>query len=221
MPDGLSLEGAAALPMAGVTALQAVRDAGVSPGMDVLVNGASGGVGTFAVQIARSLGATVTGVCGPAHVEATARIGAANVLDHTRQDFTRQGERYDAVIDVAANRPIRHVRRSVKSGGVIVSVGFHSLRRLAGAGLASIPNSAAKRVVMLVADNTVAGDLVTLACLVEAGQVAPVIDGVYPFDHTPAAFAHIGRGHAGGKVVIRLGIADNARTNKTGSSTPT
>jgi NADPH:quinone reductase-like Zn-dependent oxidoreductase len=205
VPTGLSFEQAAALPMAGVTALTAVRDAaGVKEGMDVLVNGAAGGVGTFAVQIAEALGARVTGVCGADHSEMVWGIGAARAIDYTREDFTAAGEAYDAIIDVASNRRVPDLRRALRPGGVVASVGFGGTGHVVAVGLASARKRSPKRVVMVAADNKDGRLLRDLAALVESGRVAPVMDRSYGFDDAAEAFAYIERGHAAGKVVIRV-----------------
>ncbi|MDR2566599.1 MAG: NAD(P)-dependent alcohol dehydrogenase [Bifidobacteriaceae bacterium] len=205
-PANLSFEQAAALPMAGVTALAAVREVvGVKDGMDVLVNGAAGGVGTFAVQLAKALGARVTGVCGANHAELVRGIGADRVVDYAKEDFTAAGEAYDGIVDVAANRSVAELRRALKPGGVIASVGFGGVGHTAAVGLAAARKRAPKRVALVAADNKDGRLLRDLLALVEAGAVRPVIDRVYPFEQAAQAFAHIGRGHAGGKVVIRVG----------------
>jgi len=200
-PARLTFEQAAALPMAGVTALTAVRAANIHPGMNVLVNGAAGGVGTYAVQIAKAMGATVTAVCSAAHASIVTQIGAQRVIDYSRQDFTAQGNLYDAVIDVASTHPMREVRRVIKPGGVIASVGFGSLLRLVGVSLASRRQNTPIRVVMVSAD---IGLLPDLAALVTAGQVTTVVDRAFPLDQAAEAFAYIKQGHAGGKIIVRV-----------------
>jgi NADPH:quinone reductase-like Zn-dependent oxidoreductase len=202
-PAGLTFEQAAALPMAGGTALIAVRDSGqVKAGMNVLVNGAAGGVGTFAVQLAKALGAQVTGVCSASHVELVSGIGADQVIDYTSQDFTHQHESYDVIIDVAASRNITDMRRALKPGGVIVSVGFSNLRRLAGTALAMLNKKSSKRVVMLAADNWNSDHVRVLAEMTSQGKIHPVIDRSYPIDQVAAAFGYLEQGHAAGKVIV-------------------
>ncbi|MDR1214358.1 MAG: NAD(P)-dependent alcohol dehydrogenase [Propionibacteriaceae bacterium] len=205
MPDGLSFEQAASLPMAGGTALIAVRDiAQVQPGMAVLVHGAAGGVGSFAVQIAKALGGQVTGVCRTRHVDFVASLGVDEVIDSTREDFTAPGRTWDAVIDVAANRPIGQLREVVNPGGVVASVGFSSLRHLVGVSLAALGQKDSRRVVMVAADNTDNRYLHTLSDLVTTGQLRPVIDHVYSLDQTAQAFQHIEYGHPAGKIIVLL-----------------
>ncbi|MCL2467201.1 MAG: NAD(P)-dependent alcohol dehydrogenase [Micrococcales bacterium] len=205
VPAGLSFEQAAALPMAGVTALIAVRDvAKVAPGMDVLVNGAAGGVGTFAVQIAKAFGAQVTGVCATNHVEQTTRIGADLVVDYTTEDFVAQGERYDAVIDVAASRSVRDLRRVVRPGGVIAWVGAAGMRQIIGFSVAAARKKAPRRVVLVVADNTDPQHLRTLGTMVESGQIVPVMDRSYPMAQVADAFDYLSQGHAAGKITVRV-----------------
>jgi NADPH:quinone reductase-like Zn-dependent oxidoreductase len=204
-PARLSFEQAAALPMAGVTALVAVRDAAsVKEGMDVLVNGAAGGVGTFAVQIAKALGARVCGVCAANHAELVRRIGADRVIDYATEDFASSGETYDAIIDVASSRRVSDLRRALRSGGVIASVGFNGMRHLGAVELAAARKRAPKRVVMVAADNKEGRLLRDLVALVNSGHVAPVMDHSYAFEDAAEAFAHIERGHAAGKVAIRI-----------------
>jgi NADPH:quinone reductase-like Zn-dependent oxidoreductase len=202
-PAGLTFEQAAALPMAGGTALIAVRDSGrVEPGLDVMVNGAAGGVGTFAVQLAKAFGARVTGVCGGRHVELVSDLGADEVVDYNSQDFTRLPASYDVIIDVAASRGVRDLRRVLRPGGVIVSVGFSRMRRIAGFALAALNKKASKRVVMVAADNTDPDYLSALAEMAVQGQVRPVIDSRYRLDQAADAFRHLEQGHVDGKVMV-------------------
>jgi NADPH:quinone reductase-like Zn-dependent oxidoreductase len=204
-PEGLTFEQAAALPMAGGTALIAVRDSGrVKAGMKVLINGAAGGVGTFAVQIAKALGAQVTGVCSTNHVELVSGIGADQAIDYTSQDFTSQGESYDVIIDVAASRSVTDLRRALKPGGVIVSVGFSNLRHLAGVALAILNKKSNKRVAMLAADNWNSDHVRVLAEMTVQGQIQPVIDRSYPIDQTADAFRYLEQGHPAGKVIVLI-----------------
>jgi NADPH:quinone reductase-like Zn-dependent oxidoreductase len=206
IPAGLTFEQAAALPMAGGTALIAVRDCGaVAPGMNVLVNGASGGVGSFAVQIGRAFGARVTGVCATDHVSSVTSLGADAVIDYRTRDFTRAPETYDVIIDVAANRRVRDLKKALRPGGTIVSVGFSTMRRLVGFSVAARRKNARTRVVQLAADNWNSDHLRALASLVETGQVLPVIEREWDLDHVKEAFTHIETGHAGGKVILRIG----------------
>jgi len=208
-PENLSYEQAAAVPMAAITALIGLRDQGrLRPGQRVLVNGASGGVGTFAVQIARALGATVTGVCSAPNAGLVRSLGAAEVIDYTTTDFTRQDQRYDLLLDIAGGHRAQASRRALKPNGTLVAVGgppgrwlqpaAHVFAALALAPLVS------QRMVMAdtVRSTGHQHNLATLTGLIEDGQVSPVIDRSYPFADIPAAIRYQEQGHARGKVVI-------------------
>jgi NADPH:quinone reductase-like Zn-dependent oxidoreductase len=210
-PDNLSYEHAAAVPMAAVTALIGLRDKGrIQTGQKVLVNGASGGVGTFAVQIARALGATVTGVCSTQNMDLVRSLGADEVIDYRTQDFTRHGQRYDLLLDVAGSRPVSACRRVLTRKGTLVVVGGppgrwiqpagHALSTLAAAPLVS------QRIVMAdaVGCRQKQQILMTLTELIENGKVTAVIDRQYPFDQIPAAIRYQEQGHARGKVVVTV-----------------
>jgi NADPH:quinone reductase-like Zn-dependent oxidoreductase len=210
-PGNLSYEQAAAVPMAAVTALLGLRDQGrIQSGQTVLVNGASGGVGTFAVQIARALGATVTGVCSAQNMDLVRSLGADEVIDYRAQDFTRYGQRYDVLLDVAGSRPASACRRVLTRKGTLVIVGGRPGRWFQPAGHAfsalAVGQLMSQRVVM--ADVGGCRDkrqvLVTLSELIESGEVAPVIDRQYPFDQIPAAISYQEEGHARGKVVVTV-----------------
>lgn len=210
MPANLSHAQAATIPMAAVTASVSLR--GVEPGQRVLVNGASGGVGTFAVQLAKALGAQVDAVCSAANADLVRSLGAENVVDYRSEDFTRSGRRYDFVLDVAGGRSVFACRRVLERAGTFVAVGGPAGRWLQPAGhvfaaLAAGP-FARRRVVL--ADAVACRDkkavLGELAALVERGAVTPVIDRTYPFDDLPAAFAYQEAGHAKGKVAVTLGV---------------
>jgi NADPH:quinone reductase-like Zn-dependent oxidoreductase len=210
-PERLSYEQAAAVPMAAVTALLGLRDTGtVQPGQKVLVNGASGGVGTFAVQIARALGAKVVGVCGSRHADLVLSIGADEVIDYGAEDFTRHGQRYDLVLDVAGSRSVAACRRVLTPKGTFVIVGGPAGRWLQPAGhafaaLASAPLVSQK---ITVADAVGCAEkkqnLVTLTGLIDNRKVTPVIDRHYPFEEILAAIKYQEEGHAQGKVVVTL-----------------
>ncbi|MEV6443995.1 NAD(P)-dependent alcohol dehydrogenase [Amycolatopsis sp. NPDC051716] len=209
MPANLTYEQAAAMPMAAVTALVALR--GVAAGQRVLVNGASGGVGTFAVQLAKALGAEVYAVCSAANAEVARSLGAAHVFDYRAEDFTRSGRRYDVLLDIAGSRSLFACRRVLARDGTFVAVGGPAGRWVQPAGhvfaaLASGP-LARRRVVLTdaVAYPDKAAALVELAGLVERGAVTPVIDRSYPFDDLREAFAYQEAGHAKGKVVVTVG----------------
>jgi NADPH:quinone reductase-like Zn-dependent oxidoreductase len=211
MPKNLSYEQAAAVPMAAVTALLGLREAGrVQPGQRVLLNGASGGVGTFAVQLARALGAHVTGVCGTRNVDLVRSIGADAVIDYTTEDFTRNGRRYDLLLDNAGSRSLSACRRVLTPRGTFVVVGGPAGRWLQPAGHAF----AALAVGPLVSQRVALADavgctdkkrvLTTLTEFIEDGRVTPVIDRRYPFDEIPAAVRYQEAGHAPGKVVVTV-----------------
>ncbi len=209
MPAGLSFERAAAVPMAGVTALQGLRDKGqLKPGQRVLINGAAGGVGTFAVQIAKAFGAHVTAVCSTRNVDMVRSLGADQVIDYTREDFTRSGQRYDLILDVAASRSLSDCRRVLRSTGILVIVGAPDGRRMGpivARLLAAIVLSrfASQKMLPFLAKNS-KEDLIVLKDLIEAGKVTPVIDRTYPLSETPAAIRYLEEGHARGKVVITV-----------------
>jgi NADPH:quinone reductase-like Zn-dependent oxidoreductase len=208
-PANMTFEQAASVPIATFTALQALRDhGGVRPGHKVLVNGASGGVGTFTVQIARALGAEVTGVCSTANLELVASIGASQVIDYTREDFTRTGRRYDLLIDIAGNRPLGACRRVLTPRGVLVGVGgpnqgrwLGPMTRLAKALLLS-PVVSQKLTFFLAKPNP--DDLAVVRDLLLAGKVTPVIDRTYSLGEAPEAIRYLEQGHARGKVVITV-----------------
>jgi NADPH:quinone reductase-like Zn-dependent oxidoreductase len=206
-PANLTFEQAAAVPVAALTALQALRDKGrVQAGHRVLINGASGGVGTFAVQIAKSFGAEVTGVCSTRNVDMVRSIGADHVVDYTREDFTTGGRRYDLMIDIAGSRSFSECRRVLAPEATLVIVGGPKTNRLLGplshvlkTSLASVGKS--QKVVFFVSKNE-KDDMVVLHDLLEAGKVTPVIDRRYELSEVPDAFRYLGEGHARAKVAI-------------------
>jgi NADPH:quinone reductase-like Zn-dependent oxidoreductase len=207
-PPGLTFEQAAAVPTAGFCALQALRDvAKVRPGQHVLVNGASGGIGTFAVQIAKVLGAEVTGVCSTRNLDLVRSLGADHVIDYAREDFTRSGQRYDLILDIADDRSLSERRRVLTPTGTLIpnsGVGgrwIGSVGRIVKARLLSPFVRHRLRPFLSLPRHK---DLVTLAELIEAGDVAPVIDRTYALIETPEAVGYVGRGHARGKVVVTV-----------------
>ncbi len=206
-PRNLTFEQAAAIPVAGVTALQGLRDkAHVQPGQRVLIYGAGGGVGTFAVQIARSLGAHVTAVSSTRNVDLLRSIGADEVVDYTKEDFTRRGQRYDVLFDIGANRSFADCRRVLVTNGTLVLAGAPKgfgaiLSRLLKAQLLSRIGS--QRIASFLA-RVRHEDLVVLKELVEAGKLSPVIDRQYPLSEVPDAVRYVGTGAARGKVVISV-----------------
>ena len=205
-PANLTFEQAAAIGVSASTALQLLRDDGkVQRGQKVLVNGASGGVGTFAVQIAKALGAEVTAVTSTKNVEMVRAIGADHVIDYTREDFTTGAGRYDLILDNVGNHSMARTRRALTPGGRLISNGGgHSDGKLGR----TVRTMLASMVVRRQAGPTVKtqnhGDLVALRDLVEAGKVTPVIDRTYPLTETPEAIGHVAAGHARGTVVIAV-----------------
>ena len=207
MPANLGFEEAAAMPIAGVTALQAVREHGrVRPGDRVLVNGAGGGVGSMAVQIARAAGALVTAVTGPRTLDLVRSLGADRVIDYTKEDFTRTAGDHDVTIDLGGNRSVRALRRTLIPGGRLVLVGAGAGRlgpvtRLVG-GL--IRRRLLRQSVAMFLAAVRIEDLESLTELIEAGKLRPAIDRTYPLEEVPAALRHVESGKARGKVVITI-----------------
>jgi NADPH:quinone reductase-like Zn-dependent oxidoreductase len=206
-PANLSFEQAASVGISGMTAIQAVRDAGkVGPGTSVLITGAGGGVGTFAVQIARAYGATVTGASSAAKLDLVRSLGAADVIDTGHQDFTRAGRRWDVIIDTAGRRPLRHLRRALAPNGTLVMVGGEGGgpilggfdRHFRGAILSPFIRQDLK---MLVATET-GTDLAALDELISAGKLTPVVDRTFPLGEAVAAMRHLESGRVAGKVVL-------------------
>jgi NADPH:quinone reductase-like Zn-dependent oxidoreductase len=208
-PAGLTFAEAASVPVAAVTALQALRDKGqLQPGHKVLVNGAGGGVGTFAVQIAKALGGEVTGVCGTHNVEMVASIGAGEVVDYTLADFAKARQRYDLLIDIAGNRTLTETRRVLVPNGVLVGVGGpnkgHWIGPLArSVRMALLSPAVSQRMTFFLAQQN-KGDLAVLRELLQTGKVAPVIDRTYPLSDAADAIRYLENGHASGKVVITV-----------------
>jgi len=207
-PTNLTFEQAAAVPISGFAALQALRDTGgVQPGQQVVIIGASGGVGSFAVQLAKAYGAKVTGVCGTRSVDMVRSIGADHIIDYTQQDFTRTGQRYDLILEMARNRSLADLRRALTPKGTLVLVGGSGGRWFMGTG----------RTLRAVAVSPFVGqrlrsffskprgaDLVVLKELIEAGKVTPVIDRTFPLSETPEAIRYVGERSTQGKTVITV-----------------
>ena len=207
-PANLAFEEAAAVPVAALTALQGLRDKGqIQLGQQVLINGASGGVGTFAVQIAKALGAEVTAVCSTRNVELVRSLGADHVIDYTREDFTRSDQRYDLMLDVAGSRSWSECRRILNPQATLVMVGTPMGNPLIGplsivkVHLAALRSS--QKVVFFVA-NMNKPDMEVLRELLEAGKVTPVIDRRYELSQIADALRYMGEGHAQGKIVITV-----------------
>jgi NADPH:quinone reductase-like Zn-dependent oxidoreductase len=209
-PAGITFEQAAAIPMSGLTGLQALRDVGkVQPGQKVLINGAGGGIGTFAVQIAKSFGAEVTGVCGTSKVDLVRSLGADHVIDYTREDFTEGDERYDVILDNVLNHPLSRLVRVLQPNGTLIpNAGQFYKRWIASMGvmlvkapLLSLVVSQQIRHVNTARDQH---DLLALKELVESGNVTPVVGRTFPLSETAEAIAYFGEGHARGKIVITV-----------------
>jgi len=195
-PANLSFEEAAAVPMAGVTALQGLRHHGeIQAGQRVLINGASGGIGTFAVQIAKSYGSEVTGVTSTRNIDLVGSLGAAHVVDYTTTEFG-SGRRYDLILDTIGNLSVRDLRRALAEGGKAAVVGFTSVAKLIGVSLRG------RKDITIVSADVATTDLEFLSKLIEAGKVRPQIDRRYPFAEIPSAIAYLEQGHARGKVVV-------------------
>ena len=196
-PANLSFEEAAAVPMAGVTAFQGLRHHGeIRPGQKLLVNGASGGVGSFAVQIAKSYGPEVTGVTSTPNIDLVRSLGADHVVDYRTTDFARRGERCDLIFDTIGNRSVSDLRRALAEGGKAAVTGFTSMGKLLGVSLRG-----GKDIAQVQAHATTK-DLEVLSELIEGGKVRPQIDRRYSFEEIPAAIAYLEQGHARGKVVV-------------------
>ena len=210
-PPNITFEQAASVPIAAITALQGLRDKGkVQAGQTVLINGASGGVGTFAVQIAKTLGADVTGVCSSRNLDMVRSLGTDHVIDYTKEDFTKSDQRYDVILDNVGNQPLSGFRRVLKPNGIFVMIGgggpnegkwVGALARPIKTMLMS-PFTSQKMGMMLAQLNE--KDLTILADLMQSGKVKPVIDRTYKLSEVPAAIAYLEQGHARGKVVITL-----------------
>jgi NADPH:quinone reductase-like Zn-dependent oxidoreductase len=210
-PASITFEQAASLNIAGITALQAVRDRGkVQPGQKVLINGASGGVGTFAVQIAKSFGADITGVCSTRNVDLVRSLGADHVIDYTKEDFTKGDQKYDVILDNVANHSLSEFRHVLTPNGKYVMIGGGGPTEQGVFGVMLRPLKAMvlskfvdQQMGMMMADSN-QKDLSLLAEMVESGKMKPVIDRTYKLSEVPAAIAYLEEGHARGKVVITV-----------------
>jgi NADPH:quinone reductase-like Zn-dependent oxidoreductase len=206
-PANLTFEQAAAVPLAALTALQALRDAGeVRPGQQVLVNGASGGVGTFAVQFAKSFGAAVTGACSTRNLNLVRSIGADQVIDYTKEDFTKGGRRYDLILDTG-DRSLSDLRRALTPKGTLVVIGGSAGRWIDGLGRANkarVWSPLVRQRLRPFLTRWSRQDLQVVKDLIEAGEVMPVIDRTYPLGAAAEAIRYLEAGHARGKIVIRV-----------------
>jgi NADPH:quinone reductase-like Zn-dependent oxidoreductase len=204
-PSNLSFEEAAAVSVAAITALQGLRDQGqIRRGQRVLIDGASGGVGTFAVQIAKSFGAEVTAVCSPRNVERAQAIGADHVIDYTREDFTRSGLRYDLIFGANAHHSVFDYRRALNRDGIFVMAGGGLARILQAVSLGPLLSWIGRKKIRFFIAKINGRDLRILKDLLEAGRIVPVIDRRYPLDEVAEALRYREEGHAQGKVVITI-----------------
>jgi NADPH:quinone reductase-like Zn-dependent oxidoreductase len=204
-PANLSFEEAAAVPVAALTVLQGFRDMGrIQPGHKVLIDGASGGVGTFAVQIAKSFGADVTAVCSTRNVERARSLGADHVMDYTQEDFMKSGQRYNLIMGANAHHSIFDYRRLLTHDGIYVLVGGGVLQIFQGLLLAPLLSRVGSKKARFFIAKLIQKDLVFLKELLEAGKVVPVIDRRYPLSDTAEAIRYLEQGHAQGKIVITV-----------------
>ena len=204
-PANLSFEEAAAVPMAGLTALQGLRDEGrIRAGQKVLIQGAAGGVGTFAVQIAKSFGAEVTAVCSRRNQEQAHSLGADHVIDYVQENFTKSGKLYDLIFAVNGYHPLRAYKRSLTPEGIYVMAGGSMRQIFEAMLLGSLMSESGGKTIGGVTAKHSQNDLVILKELIESGKVAPVVDRRYPLSETAEAMRYLGEGHARGKVVIKV-----------------
>jgi NADPH:quinone reductase-like Zn-dependent oxidoreductase len=204
-PSNLSFEEAAAVPLAAVTALQGLRDQGqIQAGQKVLIQGAAGGVGTFAVQIAKSFGAEVTAVCSGRNTEMARSIGADHVIDYAKEDFTQNGKQYDLILAVNGYHPIAAYKRALAPQGIYVMAGGKPAQMFQALLLGSLMSEKNGRKIKSVSAHSNQKDLLTVKQLLEAGKVKSVIDKRFPLSEVPEAMRYLGAGHARGKVVISV-----------------
>jgi NADPH:quinone reductase-like Zn-dependent oxidoreductase len=203
-PASITFEEAAVVPSAATTALQGLRQGQIQPGQNVLINGASGGVGTYAVQIAKSFGAEVTGVCSARNLEMVRSIGADHVIDYTQEDFTQNGQRYDLIIDAAAYRPISSYKRALSPKGIYVLIGGSGAQFLQAMFLGPWMSMTGSQKIGTFIKKPNKKDLVFMKELLEVGKVKPVIDRCYPLSEVAEAIRYLEKGHARGKVVITV-----------------
>ena len=210
-PSQLSFEEAAAVPVAGITVLQGLRDQGkIKAGQKVLVDGASGGLGTFAVQIAKAFGAEVTAVCSSGKMETARSLGADHVIDYTREDFAKSGERYDVILGANAHHSYFDYMRALKKDGIFVLAGGAPASILENLVLGSVLSRVGSKKTRFFIANINQKDLVVLKELVEAGKVMPVIDRRYPLSDAAGALRYLEEHHARGKIVLTVASGGNA-----------
>jgi len=208
-PANLSFEQAAAVPVSGMTALNGLRDAGkIQPEQKVLIIGAAGGVGTYAVQLAKAFGGVVTGVCSTSKAELVRAIGAEEVIDYTREDFTDGAHQFDLILDTAGRRPLSHLRRALTPQGTLVIVGGEGGDRWLGGFqrqiFAPLRSLLTEQKLLGLMSKERQQDLLTLKDLIEAGKLKPVIDRTFPLSEAPQAIGYLEQGHARGKVVLTV-----------------
>jgi NADPH:quinone reductase-like Zn-dependent oxidoreductase len=204
-PTNLSFEEAAAVPVAGLTALQGLRDQGqIQPGQKVLIQGAAGGVGTFAVQIAKAFGAEVTAVCSTRNLEQARQLGADHVIDYTQEDFTRNGQQYDLILAANGFHPLSAYKRALAPQGKYVMAGGTPAQIFQAMLLGPLMSKKGGKTLGGVSAKTKREDLTTLKEMLEAGKIIPAIDRRYPLSETAEALRYLGTGHARGKIVITM-----------------
>jgi len=204
-PAGLTFEQAAAVPMAALTALQGLRDKGrIRSGQRVLINGASGGVGTFAIQIAKALGAEVTAVCGPGSRDLARSLGADRVLDYTREDFVKDGERYDLILAINGDRSLSEYKRALSPEGHYVAVGGSNRQIFQAMILGPLMSLGRRKKMGILAAHSSAADLAVIKGFLEAGTIRPVIDRLYPLREAAEAMRYLDAGHVRGKIVLTM-----------------
>lgn len=204
-PSNLSFEQAAAVPVAGMTALQGLRDVGnIQPGQSVLINGAAGGVGTFAVQIAKAFGAEVTAVCSTRNLGQARDLGADHVIDYTNENFTKNGRQYDLIFAANGYQPLAAYKRALKPRGIYVMAGGTSKQIFNAVLFGRLMSEKDGRKLGSVSAYAEQQDLLTLKEMLEAGKIVPVVERRYPLEQTPEALRYLGSGHARGKVVITV-----------------
>lgn len=218
-PANLSFEQAAAVPVAAITALQGLRDVGkIQAGQKVLVHGASGGVGTYAVQLAKVFGAEVTAVCSTRNLDQARSLGADHVIDYTKEDFSKNGQQYDLILAANGNRSIYEYKRALSPKGVYVMAGGTLKQIMQSMTLGPLISQKDGKKLGGVSAHQNQKDLETLAEMLEAGKIVPVIDRVYPFKEAPEALGYLGAGHARGKVVVNTTPASHTPPASRGSS---
>lgn len=204
-PKNESFEQAAAVPLASITALKALRNKGkIHPGQKVLINGASGGVGTFLVQIAKSFGAEITAVCSTGKMDITLSIGADTIIDYTKEDFTKNGKKYDLIIAANGYHPISDYKKALSSNGIYVMTGGAGVQMAQAIFLGPLMSVFGNKKMMALSAKSNKEDLIYIKELVETGKVTPVIDRQYPLNELADAMRYLEEGHASGKIVINI-----------------